>query len=378
MRKLVSRFLAGAVLLLAFATPAFALKDGRLMRFATAAELSAFNAADGTVAYAIDTDVHYLRQNGAWVSMATLGTLANGATWTNAVDGTTVLTEGGENEQHVVTSNLITLNSDTGATYAVGTAMGVTGDLTLSGGASALTFNSASSSVVTTDNAAAGLVLGSTGALSVLTLDTRDAAEGLAITGYETVSSTLGVTGVTTLSAGAGALTFSNTAASVLVNDNDSSALDIGSTGTTAGLRYSSVDNKEALTFSGAGAIFGSHAMGGGNVTLDESDCGKVILWTAADDGFTATLPATIAGCVYRFVYTGANGGALMDISPNASDGVYGGCTLAASVVTFSGTDDADVGITKATIKKGDGMTLVGDGVDGWVAMGALGICANN
>lgn len=353
-----------------------ALNPCTVQPYALAATLLAATPKDCTIGYAQDSDAFYVRANGAWVAISTLVSLTgdNGGTFANGTNNMWDLSENSETVRfNLDTSNQLTLSSSTGVADLL-TAF----DLSLGGGASALNFTAASSSITTTDNSATGLVVGSTGALSVLTLDTRDAAEGLILTGYETISSTLGVTGVTTLGAGAGALTFSNTAASVLLNDNDTSALDIGSTGTTQGVRISTEDNKELWTWSGAGAAFGVHAMGGGNVTLDASDCGKVILWNAADDGFTTTLPATIAGCVFRFVYTGANGGALMDISPNASDGIYGGCTLAASVVTFSGTDDADVGITKATIKKGDNLTLVGDGTDGWVTVGGLGICANN
>jgi signal peptide peptidase SppA len=66
-----------------------------------------------------------------------------------------------------------------------------TGDATLGGGAGALTFNAASSSIVTTDNSATGLVAGSTGSLSILTLDTRDAAPGVIVTGYLSASAGL-------------------------------------------------------------------------------------------------------------------------------------------------------------------------------------------
>ena len=173
--------------------------------YATAAELLATTPTDGTIGYAIDTDVTYFRQAGNWVSTATLAALANGATWTNAVNGTTTLTEGGETEQHVVTNNLITLTSDSGATYAVTPAIAFTADATFSGAAGAATFDAASSAVLlsgSADNQAAGLDIGSTDATSTLRIISTNAAEGIAVTGTATVSSTLGVTGLTTATGG--------------------------------------------------------------------------------------------------------------------------------------------------------------------------------
>lgn len=398
------------------------LRDCRLKKFDTQSHLEASNSEDCTLAYALDTDLFELRANGSWTTIGTLVSLvgANGGTFANGSDDHWIMTEHAENGDVVFSNNLITFTSTTGALYAFTPAVAFADDLTLSGGASALTFNSASSSIVTTDNSATGLVLGSTGALAILTLDTRDAAEGLAVTGYQTISSTLGVTGVATLAAGAGALTFSNTAASMLVNDNDSTAFDIGSTGTTAGLRYSSLDNREALTFSSAGQINTPSAVDTTDRTLDESDCGKVMLFSAAFDSHVFTLPATVAGCVYTFSYVGAAAGALLTVTPNASDGIYGqghgslvvssgantacsstcsanlcrggydigtttltNCASALSDSCFcdeaalSGSDAASVKITKATIKKGDYVRIVGDGVDGWYVIGSQGALTN-
>ena len=106
-----------------------------LQIFATAAQLAATtpSCGDGTIGYAIDTDVHYFRQNGAWVSTATLAALQNGATVTNAVDGTVVITEGGETETHTYTTDLITLGSSTSATYAFTPAVSFTGATTMNG-----------------------------------------------------------------------------------------------------------------------------------------------------------------------------------------------------------------------------------------------------
>jgi signal peptide peptidase SppA len=81
------------------------------------------------------------------------------------------------------------------AFYATTDPLTLTGDLTLDGGANALTFGAASSSILTTDNSATGLLMGSTGHLNTVTLDTRDGAEGVIVNGYESVSGLFTATG---------------------------------------------------------------------------------------------------------------------------------------------------------------------------------------
>lgn len=54
-----------------------------------------------------------------------------------------------------------------------------------------------------------------------------------------------------TSASGAGALTFSNTAASIVLNDNDASALDIGAAGATSLLRVGTLDAGGSVTISG-------------------------------------------------------------------------------------------------------------------------------
>jgi hypothetical protein len=424
MHRILGVLLATVILATAGSASAVGeLRDCRLKKFDTQAHLEASNSEDCTLAYALDTDLFELRANGSWTTIGTLVSLvgAQGGTFSNSVDTVWKLVEGATSEdlKFTATADLWTIDSGTSATIVITPATTVSGDLTLSGAAGALTFNSASSSIVTTDNSATGLVLGSSGTLAALTLDTRDGVEGLIDAGYLTVGTTLGVTGVLTPAAGAGALTFSNTAASILVNDNDSTALDIGSTGTTAGLRYSSLDNREALTFSSAGQINTESAVDTVSRTLDETDCGKDMLFSAAFDGQVFTLPSTINGCIYTFTYTGAAAGALLTITPQGGDGIYGqahglmtiaasanaacSTTCAANLCRFgmntgglfvacsdatadscicdeaalSGTDAASVKITKATIKKGDMVRMIGDGVDGWYVIGGQGALTN-
>ena len=265
--------------------------------------------------------------------------------------------------------------------YSATDPLTLTGDLTLSGGgAGALTFSDSTASVVVGDNDTTALDIGSSGNTSLLRLSTGTNAGKLTVSGYAgalALAVTVGTVSFTedlTLAGGAGALTFSDSASSVVLPDNDTSSIDIGSTGLTDAVRISTGDNVEAWTFK-AGLIKTTKAVTT-TVTLDASDCGKTMLVTAGIDTASITLPAVIDGCEYTFVYVGADDGALVDISPNASDGIFGSCKLAASVVTFSGTDDADIGLTKSGGNKGDMIKLVG-GTD-WYVTACSGIWANN
>ena len=309
---------------------------------------------------------------------------ANGGTFTNGTNNAFVLAENSEDLTLTFGTNLLTLASTTGATFVLTPATTISGDLTLSGAAGALTFNSASSSIVTTDNSATGLVLGSTGTLAALTLDTRDSAEGLIISGYATVGTTLGVTGDLTLSGAAGALTFGAASSSVLVTDNSTTGLDIGSTGTTAGLRYDSTDNNENLVVNSAGLRFVGADITG-TIALDGSDCGKHFAVTLAG-ATTITLPDADAyrGCTVGFTQTAADGGGgvLLDITPldSDADGIIGGCyeTATDTIIDFSGTADADIGLTAASSQQGDYIELNACGDALWCVLGCRGIWANN
>ena len=117
--------------------------------------------------------------------------------------------------------------------------------------------------------------------------------------------------------------------------------------------------------------------------SLVVQDCGRWTSVTAGIDGATLTLPdvtATPAGCTFHIQYTGASAGALLDISPldSTADGIYGSCDSGAAVVTFSGTDDADIGLVKATSIKGDWIKLTSDAVTGFYVSGCMGVWANN
>lgn len=137
-------------------------------------------------------------------------------------------------------------------------------------------------------------------------------------------------------------------------------------------------------TFAGSfsGPITASLNAVTGTDSLTAADCGRITTVTAGIDTHTITLPeaSTVIGCTFHIVYIGASGGALVDISPldSDADGIIGSCTLAASVVSFSGTADADIGLTKATGLIGDWINLTAVSASQYAVTGCQGIWANN
>lgn len=111
------------------------------------------------------------------------------------------------------------------------------------------------------------------------------------------------------------------------------------------------------------------------DATLTAGDSGKVFL--VGTDALTITLPATKKGLVYTFVNSGADGNNIITISPNANDAVYGSVANAASDSVSGGVDDKDIINTKATANKGDRITLIADGADGWYILDGVGIWAS-
>lgn len=111
--------------------------------------------------------------------------------------------------------------------------------------------------------------------------------------------------------------------------------------------------------------------------TISAGESGTV--FGMATDAKVFTLPATEAGLTYTFVNMGADGNNIITISPAAVDGIFGGVHGAATgdLVSFSGTDDKDAINTKATALKGDYLTLVGDGVNGWYVVAGKGVWAS-
>lgn len=154
------------------------------------------------------------------------------------------------------------------------------------------------------------------------------------------------------------------------------------------------LDVAGASTLTGAVAVTGNstftgaaRAVGGSIAAvtaLDADDCGHSFAVTAGIDTATITLPDAdqVLGCELTFSYVGADGGALVDITPldSDADGIEGGCYEATgdTMIYFSGTADADIGLTKATALTGDYIKLWACGAAMWCVTGCAGIWANN
>lgn len=102
---------------------------------------------------------------------------------------------------------------------------------------------------------------------------------------------------------------------------------------------------------------------------------GDIVIF-ANDDTDVVTLQAVAAsnlGQRVTVICGAADGGALVSVSPNSADAIYG--TVAG--VSFSGTDDKDAQLTKVTQNKGDYIVLVSDGSTGWFVAGGVGVWAS-
>ena len=108
------------------------------------------------------------------------------------------------------------------------------------------------------------------------------------------------------------------------------------------------------------------------NKTLNYGDSGKVFL--VGTDSLTITLPATKAGARFTFINSGADGNNIITISPNSSDKIMGTIANTAQDNVASASDDGDLVHTKASANKGDHVTLIGDGSDGWYITDGVGI----
>lgn len=100
--------------------------------------------------------------------------------------------------------------------------------------------------------------------------------------------------------------------------------------------------------------------------TTDEEDTGKIIYQDT--DAKTITLPATVVGYEFTFVNAGAYGTVIQTISPDANDQIIG--------PNLAGVDNKDIVNTKATAQRGDYITVVGDGAQGWFITDMKGVWA--
>jgi hypothetical protein len=102
------------------------------------------------------------------------------------------------------------------------------------------------------------------------------------------------------------------------------------------------------------------------NYTVDALDGGKIIY--VDTDAKTITLPATDVGIQLTLVNAGSFGTVALTISPNANDKIQGNDVTAA--------DNKNYVNTKATAKRGDFVTLLADGTDGWFILAQRGTWA--
>ena len=79
-----------------------------------------------------------------------------------------------------------------------------------------------------------------------------------------------------------------------------------------------------------------------------------------ATDAKTLTLPAVVLGASFIIVNTAADAGALLTISPNASD------LFLVDIAGAAGTDNKDIVNTKATQAKYDFVHIIGMAAAGW------------
>jgi len=111
------------------------------------------------------------------------------------------------------------------------------------------------------------------------------------------------------------------------------------------------------------------------SATLSYEDSGTVFL--VGTDALVITLPPTKVGVTYTIVNSGADGNNIITISPDAADAIFGTVANAAADSVSGGVVDKNLVNTKATANKGDSVTLVGDGVDGWYIVSGVGIWAS-
>lgn len=100
----------------------------------------------------------------------------------------------------------------------------------------------------------------------------------------------------------------------------------------------------------------------GAATTLTDADSGTVYRVNVADAVFT--LPSTEAGLIYHFVIDTVSSTTGCSFSPAAADNINGG------------VDNKDLINSAGSDVKGDSVTLVGDGSEGWLTLSMHGIWA--
>ena len=102
------------------------------------------------------------------------------------------------------------------------------------------------------------------------------------------------------------------------------------------------------------------------NYIMSDKDSGTTFIATAVDIEFT--LPATALGLVYTVVSKVPSGGVGVRVRPISTDKIMGN--------GFTSLDNKAAINSGATDREGDMITFVGDGIDGWLITGVIGVWA--
>lgn len=131
------------------------------------------------------------------------------------------------------------------------------------------------------------------------------------------------------------------------------------------------VEDHEAGTFTtgiGSGGAVSKPTTSG---TLTASDCGKTFMIATT---LTEVLPATVANCKMTFVVNAAN--TVISIDPDAADQIFGmvmsGSTTTPTMTVIAGAAGEIVKTASGSVR-GDSLTIIGDGTDGWLITSATG-----
>lgn len=137
----------------------------------------------------------------------------------------------------------------------------------------------------------------------------------------------------------------------------------------TDGVTAGTVSASKALVADSSGQIAGIKPLTEvitTNRTVTNAESGINLIADAVD--LTVTLPATVEGMLVTVTVKTISASTGVSISPNASDKIMGGGITPA--------DDKDLINTAATDAVGDTVTLLGDGVDGWIIINKIGTWA--
>ena len=111
--------------------------------------------------------------------------------------------------------------------------------------------------------------------------------------------------------------------------------------------------------------------------TLTRSESGAIFIIETDTWVITLPLASTVPGLVYTFINGGADGAAIITLSPNILDGIWGEIANEAQDSAPSGANGMDLVNTKATSIKGDRVTIISDGNADWFVIEGVGIWAS-